>query len=401
MTWAVTGTGAVASVGRDVEEIFAALCRGASGVAELRGFDRARYGTRHAYEVDNRPAPGADVPGRATALLIDAIGQAARDAGLDESDLSGVPILIGTGLRELRSLELWWQRQRDDEPPGHEPQGHQQPAGAAFTGADMHFGTALREHFNADVTYTFSNACSAALYALAFGTDLLEQGAADQVIVAGVDVLTESMYGLLERVQPVPPTRVRPFDRNRAGVLMGEGAAAVVVRPASPGGNRSAHGLIRSTAVNCDAYHVTAPDPEGIAAAMREAHTRAGVKPADIDLVMVHGTGTLLNDEAEAVALADALGADVDTPLMTAIKAMTGHTSGASGLLGLIVGLRALAEGRVPPTVGLTDPVPEAEGFRFVTGTAEDVTERPLSIAQLNAFGFGGINAVAIVEAAR
>jgi 3-oxoacyl-[acyl-carrier-protein] synthase II len=395
MTWAVTGTGAVASVGRDVEEIFAALCRGVSGVAELRGFDRARYGARHAYEVDNRPASGTDVPGRATALLIDAIGQAARDAGLDESDLSGVPILIGTGLRELRSLELWWQReqQRDDE-----PQGHRQPAGAAFTGADMHFGTALRERFNADVTYTFSNACSAALYALAFGTDLLEQGAADQVIVAGVDVLTESMYGLLERVQPVPPTRVRPFDRNRAGVLMGEGAAAVVVRPASPGGNRSAHGLIRSTAVNCDAYHVTAPDPEGIAAAMREAHTRAGVKPADIDLVMVHGTGTLLNDEAEAVALADALGADVDTPLMTAIKAMTGHTSGASGLLGLIVGLRALAEGRVPPTVGLTDPVEEAESFRFVT---DGPREGPMNIAQLNAFGFGGINAVAIVEAAR
>jgi 3-oxoacyl-[acyl-carrier-protein] synthase II len=378
----IIGMGAVAATGSGVDELFESLCQGRSGRAELRGFDRTRFRAQHAYEVDNRPVAGQDVPGRATALLLDAVGQAAADAGLGE-DLSGIPVLVGTGLRELRSLELWW---RDGSP---------------FADSGLHFGTGLRERFNADVTHTFSNACSASLYALALGSDLLNQegdDAPDTVIVAGVDVLTESMYGLLERVHPQPPDRVRPFDRNRTGVLMGDGAAAIVLRRTEQGAPQ-VHGRLRGVAVNCDAYHVTAPSPEGIAEAMRSAHRLAGVKPSDVDLVMLHGTGTLLNDEAEAAALADVLGDSASGPLMTAVKSMTGHTSGASGLINLIVGVRALNEGRVPPTVGLEEPVEEAAPFRFVTGEAAD--SRQLNVAQLNAFGFGGINAVAIVEGPR
>ncbi|MCX4803091.1 hypothetical protein OG594_15760 [Streptomyces sp. NBC_01214] len=200
----------------------------------------------------------------------------------------------------------------------------------------------------------------------------------------------------MERVHPEAPERVRPFDRDRTGVLMGDGAAAIVLRKEHEG--QQVHGLLRGVSVNCDAYHATAPSPAGIAQAMRQAHTMAGVRPDDVDLVMLHGTGTLLNDEAEAIALAEVLGTDAGHPLMTAIKSMTGHTSGGSGLLNLVIGLRALDEGRVPPTVGLDHPVDEAEGFRFVTGAPG---EQHMRTMQLNAFGFGGINAVAIVEASR
>ncbi|GAA3858555.1 beta-ketoacyl-[acyl-carrier-protein] synthase family protein [Streptomyces sedi] len=376
----ITGMGAVASVGRGVAELFDGLCARRTGHAELRGFDRSRFRARHAYEVDDRGPEGVDVPARATGLLLDAVAQAAADAGLGD-DLSGIPILVGTGLRELRSAELWW---RD---------------GAELDDAGLHFGTALRERFGADDTHTFSNACSASLYALALASDLLEQDDTDTVIVAGVDVLTESMYGLLERVHPAPPDRVRPFDAHRTGVLMGEGAAAVVLhRDAEAAGERAVRARLRGVAVNCDAYHVTAPDPDGIATAIRSAHRLAGVKPADVDLVMLHGTGTLLNDEAEATAMAEVLGEDGDRPLMTAVKSMTGHTSGGSGLLNLVMGVRAMEEGRVPPTLGLEQPVEEAAGFRFVTG---EPAQAPVRVAQLNAFGFGGINAVAIVEAAR
>lgn len=375
---AITGIGAVTSIGRDTDEVFRNLCAGVTGHAPLRGFDRANFRAQHAYEVDDRPAEGQDVAGRATALLLDAVAQAAKGAGLGE-DLSGVPVLVGTGLRELRSLELWW--------AGEHRMGEH----------DLDFGPALRERFGAEQTHTFSNACSASLYALALGSDLLAQeGGPDTVIVAGVDVLTESMHGLLERVHPVAPERVRPFDRNRTGVLMGDGAAAIVLR--RDGYGEQVYGRLRGVAVNCDAYHATAPSPEGIATAMREAHRIAEVTPADLDLVMLHGTGTLLNDEAEAVALADVLGTDRGRPLMTAIKSMTGHTSGGSGLLNLVVGLSALEAGRVPPVVGLDDPVDEAAGFRFVTGTPRD---EEMTLMQLDAFGFGGINAVAIVEAAR
>ncbi|MEV4738706.1 beta-ketoacyl synthase N-terminal-like domain-containing protein [Streptomyces sp. NPDC049555] len=371
MSRPIVGMGAVAATGAGVDELFESLCAGLSGRAEFRGFDGSRFRGRHAYEVDDRPVAGSDVPGRATRLLLDAVGQAVADAGLGE-DLAGIPVLVGTGMRELRSLELWW---RDGSP---------------FADSGLDFGTALRTRFNADVTHTFSNTCAASLYALALALDLLGQDGEDApevVVVAGVDVLTESLYGLLERVRPA----------GGRAVPMGDGAAAVVLRRTGDGALR-VHGRLRGVAVNCDAHHVTAPSPAGIAEAMRAAHRMAGVGPGDVDLVMLHGDGTLGDDEAEAVALADVLGDAAGGPLMTAVQSMTGHTSGASGLINLIVGLRALNEGRVPPTVGARPASGPAGPFRFVTGTPAG--GQRLNVAQLNAFGLGGINAVAIVEGA-
>ncbi|MFI9629746.1 beta-ketoacyl synthase N-terminal-like domain-containing protein [Streptomyces sp. NPDC052042] len=377
MSTMVTGAGATAAVGDGVDEVFDALCAGRSGLAELRGFDATNYRTKHAYEIDDRPGAGRDVPYRATGWLVRVVEEAVAQAGLGE-DLRDVPVLVGTGLRELRSAEL---ARRD---------------GTGFGVERLHFGTALRERFGALSTHTFSNACSASLHTLALGADLLEAGECDTVVVAGVDTLTESMYGLLDRVHMEAPRRVQPFDRERRGVLMGEGAAAVVLRRESAVTPGSALGKLRAVSMNCDAHHVTAPAASGITEAIRDAHDRAGVKPADIDLVMLHGTGTLLNDEAEAEAVAAAFGGDVQAPLMTAVKSMTGHTSGGSGLLSLIVALRSLATGRVPATVGLREPVPEAAGFRFVRDEAR--TEPGMRLAQVDAFGFGGVNAVAIVE---
>ncbi|OEU87016.1 3-oxoacyl-ACP synthase [Streptomyces abyssalis] len=376
MSWFVTGAGAVTSVGKDADETFANLCAGRSGLAELRAFDSAQYRTQHAYEIDDRPARERDVPYRATDWLLRSVTEAAEQAGLG-TDLSGIPVLVGTGLRELRSAELAW---RD---------------GADFDISRLHFGTALRERFGTSDSHTFSNACSASLYALALATDMLASGMHETVVVAGVDTLTESMYGSLDRVHMEPPRSVQPFDRQRRGVLMGEGAAAVVLRR-DVEDRSSSLGTVRSVSVNCDAHHVTAPDPRGITEAVRAAHDLAGVKPSDIDLVLLHGTGTLLNDEGEATAVSQAFGPDVGVPLMTAVKSMTGHTSGGSGLLSLIVALRSLATGWVPPIAGLRRPVAEADGFRFVQKEARRVSD--MSLAQVDAFGFGGVNAVAVVE---
>jgi 3-oxoacyl-[acyl-carrier-protein] synthase II len=364
----------VASIGATGGEVFDALCAGRSGLAPLRGFDPALFRAQHAYEIpEPTRAVGADRPLRATDLLCQAISEALADAGADE-DLSGIPVLIGTGLRELRTAELWWTEAVPLDP------------------ADLHFGTALRTVFGAAATHTFSNACSASLYALGLGSDLLASGAADTVVVAGVDVITESMFALLDRVHPEPVDSVRPFDRNRKGVLMGDGAAAVVLRSADSG---PAKAWLRGVGLNCDAYHVTAPDPAGMIAAMRQAHALSGVTPAEVDLVLAHGTGTLRNDEAEAFALAEAFAGLPISPLVTAVKSMTGHTSGSSGLMSLVVAVSCLATGMVPPTIGLVDPVEEADGLRFVTDGPVRSGPR---LAQVDAFGFGGVNAVAVVE---
>ncbi|MFJ8788303.1 beta-ketoacyl synthase N-terminal-like domain-containing protein [Streptomyces sp. NPDC102462] len=380
MSWIVTGRGAVASVGADVEEIFGALIAGRSGLGPLRGYDREKFRAQVAYEIDDRPAPGVDVPLRATRWLERAVAQAAADAGLGD-DLSEVPVLVGTTLRELRSVELSW---RD---------------GIPFDAADLHFGTMLRRRFGAADTHTVANACSASLYTLALGADLLDLDAADTVVVAGVDTITESTYGLLDRCYPEAPDRVRPFDRERRGMLQGEGAVAVVLRREAdgPGPGSRVHARVRGVAVNCDAYHPSAPDAKSITAAVQEAHRRAGVRPADIDLVMLHGTGTPLNDEAESSALGTVFAGLALSPYMTAIKSMTGHTAGASGLHSLVAAVDVMRTGTVPPTVYLDDPVAAVAGFRLVRGGAVR-PEEPLRLAQIDSFGFGGLNAVAVVE---
>ncbi|MGK5629440.1 beta-ketoacyl synthase N-terminal-like domain-containing protein [Streptomyces sp. URMC 123] len=381
MTWDITGMGAVAGIGDTPQEIFEALCAGRSALAGLRVFDTDKYRARQAYEIDDRTRPGVDEPFRATRWLKAAVLQALADAG-HGTDLSEVPVLIGTTLQEQRSAELWWKE------------------GLPLDVADLHFGTALREEFAAPRTYTFANACAAALYALGMATDMIDMGMADTVVVAGTDAIGESAFGTLDRVQNDVPDALRPFDRSHKGMLMGEGAVAVVLeRAAAPG--RRVHARLRGVGLNCDAHHPTAPDPEGITRVLHDAYERAGLGPDDIDLVMLHGSGTPKNDSTEATVLsrifAGSGGPDAG-PLMTAIKSMTGHTLGGSGLLSLVTAVLACQRGTVPPVLGLTDPIEEAAGLRLVRGGAATAE---VSVAQVDAFGFGGINAAAILEAAR
>jgi len=123
---------------------------------------------------------------------------------------------------------------------------------------------------------------------------------------------------------------------------------------------------LRGVGMSCDAFHETAPDPSGLERAMRDAHRRAGVRPAEIDLLMAHGTGTALNDLNEMLAFRSVFGARAGAVMISAIKSMTGHTSGASGLMGVITAIECTRESRVPPTVGLDAAMPEAEGLDSV-----------------------------------
>ncbi|EGE42840.1 3-oxoacyl-ACP synthase [Streptomyces sp. SID4928] len=374
MNYPIIGAGAVSSIGGDPDAIFASLCEGRSGLAPLRAFDRSRFNAQRLFEIDDRETEGVDEPGRATRFLVEAVRQAVEDAGLPE-DLAGIPVLVGTGLRELRSLELWW---RD---------------GVPFEADGLHFEDALRSRFGAVDTHTFAGACSASLYALALAWDLLAAGEAETVVVAGCDVVTESMFGQADRVQFDPPPSVRPFDKDRRGTILGEGAAAVVLSRSA--GSRPARGLLRSVAVNCDAHHQTAPDAAGVEAAVRQAHEQAGVTPPEIDLVVMHGTGTPLNDRTEAAVTAEVF--DAPGPALTGIKSLTGHTSGSAGLLSLVVALSCLDSGTVPHVAGLSDPLPEGAGLRLVAG---EPLVGPVRLAQVNSFGFGGVNAVALVGGA-
>ncbi len=272
-------------------------------------------------------------------------------------------------------MELWW---RGDAPVGF---------------ADLHFGTALRERFDVVNTFTFANACAASLYTLGLAADMIDNDMADTVVVAGTDSMTEATFGIFDRVQGGVPSEVRSFARQRHGMMMGEGAVAVVLRRAGHG--TPSHARLRGVGMNCDAVHPTVPDAESVVRVVREAHSRAGVHPGDIDLVMLHGTGTVLNDRVEAGMLHEVFAGA--KPMLTAIKSMTGHTLGGSGLLSLVMAVLSMRRGTVPPIHGLTDPMEEADGLDLVRDQARPAEVRT---AQVDAFGLSGINAVAVLEAA-
>lgn len=381
MKLAITGSAMVNSLGADKRSSFEALCAGESGRKPLQAFPADKFNVKYAYEIADRPA-GRDRVLRASEMLARAVAQALLEARLPATD-TRFGIIVGTGLRELRSLELFW------------------TDGAPLAVDQLHFERVLNETLGSAVpVITVSNACSASNFALALAEDFIREGTFDQVVVGGCDTITESMFGLLDRVNPLRPERVQPFDRDRKGVLMGDGAAAVVVESAEHAAGRGADVLatVRSVGTSCDANHETAPHVPGIVRAIHDAYGRAEVRAADIDFVMVHGTGTALNDKAEALAMHEAMGPAAASSRIAALKSMLGHTSGASGLIGVVTAIESLDSGVLPPTVGLEHPMDEARTMNIVTEHHGCLGGGRL--AQINAFGFGGVNAVVILEKA-
>ena len=376
MTVVICGAEMITAHGDNRATVFGQMLAGVVANGPVRRPYPERYRFRHAYEIADMPA-GVPAQGRSTGWLLRVIASAMRDAKVDLAT-ERLTILIGTGLREQSSLENW------------------HVDGAPFSLRDWDYAEAVRQRVGAEVeVQTFVNACAATLCCLTVAKSLLELDDADAVVVAGTDSLTSSMYGLLDRVSGGDaPERIQPFDLDRRGVLMGEGAAAVVLRRADDG-----PGVARLAAAvqNCDGRHETAPAPDSIAELIESAHRTAGVAPDKIDLVLAHGTGTLLNDEAESEALKRVFGAASGRVLLSGTKGMTGHTAGPSGLINLITGLDIMNSGMVPPAPGLHRPLPNAACFDLVTIGRRDAR---IDRFQVNAFGFGGVNAVAIVERA-
>jgi 3-oxoacyl-[acyl-carrier-protein] synthase II len=369
---ALIAASAVRSCFGDGAATFSAALRGECGAVPLRHGDPDKLNVSFGYHTSE-----SDRLFLAGRLLAECLKQAVADSGADMGGLR-VAALVGTGLRELSAVEDW------------------ALTGARFPVRRLHFGDVVRDAVpGVTEVITLSNACSAGGHALALAQDLIELGQADAVLVGGADTMTQSMLTMIGRAAPEPTSQVRPFDKGRNGVLLGDGAAAVVVVAETWPGRALAR--LVSTGLSCDAHHETAPDVDGISRAMRDAFERAGRDPAEVDLVVAHGTGTALNDPTECAALRGVLLGAGGSPVVTAIKGVVGHTSGSASLFNVDVALRCLADGVVPPITGQREALDEGAGLRFALG--QPVTLRP-TLVQVNAFGFGGVNAVTLLEAA-
>ena len=351
----------------DGEQTFAALLRGESGIGELRIGDGAKLNVTRGYHVSDGHEDEAFRP---SSWLTACIREALAAAGVDPAR-ERVAAVVGTGLRELRAVET-----------------------SAPAAERLHFGAAVREAAPFEGVVTLSNACSAGGHALALAQDLVEAGEADAAVAAAADGMTESMLAMIGRVTDAPTEHVRPFDADRTGTLLGESAAAVVVAP--EGSHPAPLARVLGTGLTCDAYHETAADAGGIRRAIDDGFARAGRTADEVDVVVAHGTGTAINDALESTLIRETFG-DGERPLVTATKGAVGHTSGVAALVNLDVAIRCLRRRVVPPIVGLRRPLEEGTGVRFVVGKP---VAAPIRLAQVNAFGFGGVNAVNLLEAA-
>lgn len=246
---------------------------------------------------------------------------------------------------------------------------------------------------------TLVTACSSSANSIGLAADLIQEGRAEAVLAGGTDAHCKMTYAGFNALQALDPDVCRPFDRRRAGLSLGEGAAMFVLEEESHARRRGADILAEFAGygTSADAHHMTAPEPRGRGAvlAMRRALREAGVDATDVDYVNAHGTGTPQNDPIETGAIKAVFGAHARALAVSSTKSQTGHCLGAAGAIEIAATVLALRHGFVPPTVNLDEPDPQCD-LDYVPRVAR---ERRLGVALSNSYGFGGNNTSVVLRA--
>ena len=245
--------------------------------------------------------------------------------------------------------------------------------------------------------FAVASACASATHAIGLAFQMVRAGAADCAVAGGAEAcITFGTMRGWEAMRVMSPDVCRPFSKGRAGLILGEGAAMVVLEPLARARARGADilGEIAGFGMSADAADLTAPDVGGMARALDGALADARLAPQDIQYVNAHGTGTAANDVAETQALHQAFGAHAGKLAVSSTKSMIGHALGAAGALELVATLQALREGVAPPTIGYTAPDPACD-LDYVPNEARAM---PIAAALSNSFAFGGLNAVLAVK---
>jgi 3-oxoacyl-[acyl-carrier-protein] synthase II len=404
----VTGLGAVTPVGNDIRTIWDALVHGKSGIARVSRFDPSPYDSQIAGEVrdldisqymDRKEIRRTD---RFTHYAVAAATQALRDAKLDKvTDGERVGTAISSGLGGIATMadQIMVMEQRGPSrlSPFFVPMIM---ANAASAQISMQFGLK-------GPSLTHISACASSSHAIGEGGDIIRRGQADVMVVGGseacvIPVITAafaSMKTLTTRRNDTPEAASRPFDRDRDGFVLSEGAAVLVLEEREHARARGArsYGELVGYGATADAYHITAPSPEGEgnARAMRMALEEAGLRPDEIDYINAHGTSTQPNDREETAAIKQVFGEHAYTLLVSSTKSMTGHLLGAAGAIEAIACLLAIRDGCIPPTINLEHP-DEGLDLDYVPNTAR---ARAITTALSNSMGFGGHNASLILRA--
>lgn len=406
---AVTGLGCVSPLGLDVQQTWSKLIRGVSGIGSITHFDASEFKVRIAAEVDG--FDGADLFGnrearrmdRFTQFAVAAAQMAVQDAGLEisEANCDHIGVVMGTGIGGLGTLYEQMQVFADRGPSRVSP--FLVPMMLPDTAAGMiaiYLG--VRGPNMAVIT-----ACASGTNAIGESAEMIRRGKASAVLAGGseaaivpIAIAGMSVMGALSTFNDDPQRASRPFDLERDGFVMGEGAAVLVLEDWDYARKRGAHILaeVQGYGATNDAYHISAPSENGAGAArcMQAAILDAKLSLGQIDYINAHGTSTLLNDKSETAAIKTVFGELAHKIPVSSTKSMTGHLLGASGALEAVFCVKALQEGVMPPTINYHTPDPACD-LDYVPHVAR---KKPLKYVMSNSFGFGGHNACIIFSLA-
>ncbi len=403
----VTGVGCVSPLGNNTEQTWQAILAGKSGAAPITHFDASRHKTKFAAEV--KGFDGAALFGPREARKMDRFTQfalastleALAQAGLtiDESNRDRVGILIGTGIGGiitlLEQVEVFRERGPERVSPFLVPMMISDSAAGMIA---IHLGAR-------GPNMALATACASGTNAIGEAAEMIRRGAADVMIAGGSEAAIVSVamagmnvMGALSTRNDAPEKASRPFDKNRDGFVMGEGAGILILESLEHAQARGAEILceLSGYGTSDDAYHVSAPAENGAGAAlsMKLALQDAGLGVKDIHYINAHGTSTPLNDKSETAAIKTVFGEQAYNIPVSSTKSMTGHLLGASGALEAVICTRVLQENILPPTINYETPDPECD-LDYVPNVP-----RPASPQHVmsNSFGFGGHNATIILS---
>ena len=398
----ITGLGVITSLGRNKEEFWKAVCEGRSGVSTVTRFDMADFEVRIASWIpDFDPDPiipprEARRVDRYAQFAIVAADEAVRDSGLDieREDPSRCGVIVGTGIGGLEEIEVQKTTLLQRGPGRVSP--FLIPKMMANSAAGL---LAIRFGFKGP-SAAVSTACASANHAMGDAYLQVASGMADVVLTGGSEA-TITPLGFagfiackaLSKRNDEPQRASRPFDRERDGFVMGEGAGILVFEELEHAKARGAniYAEVLGFGATTDAHHITAPEPEGSGAAlaMTLALRDAGLRPSDVAYINAHGTSTPLNDAMETRAIKRALGDHARKVAISSTKSMIGHLLGASGGAEMVVTALTISRGVITPTINYENPDPECD-LDYVPNSAR---EADVPVAMCNSFGFGGHNA--------
>lgn len=404
----ITGAGTINPLGNSVEEYWKNLKNGVSGAGPITHFDATLHGTRFACEVkdfdaiqymERKEIRKYDLY---TQYAFASTDQAIKDSGIDLEKIDGdrVGVIWGAGIGGLQTFYEEARAYKDDRPrfsPFFIPKMIANIAGGLVS---------IKYGFRGP-NYTTVSACASASHAMIDAMNMIRMGKADIMITGGSEAGVNeagvagfnSMRALSTRNDD-PKTASRPFDKDRDGFVMGEGSAAFVFEEYESAVKRGAkiYAEVVGGGMSADAFHMTAPDPDGRGArlVMKWALEDAGLKPEDVDYINVHGTSTPLGDIAEPKAILSTFGEHAYKLSISSTKSMTGHLLGAAGAVEGLASVLAIQNNTVPPTINHFTDDPEVDNkLDFTFNVAK---EREINVAISNTFGFGGHNATVVFK---